>query len=169
MRNIAAASFLAILAACGGGGDNGISAGNANTNQTIVPTKLSATQSTSLLVTYLSDANQSKYTSYSAAARDNTFTYATSIGARVSGNGVLLAANIQSFKSGVNQFISDFLLRVNEMNLTYLIDGQTLSAELTQYQTNDAGFIVNNIGGSATDAAYINDAYRVAKQTLASY
>lgn len=154
IKLIAAILFSILLSACGGG-DGG-------SEESLLP----AQQSTQILTSYLSQENKTKYSNYATAQTNNTWTYATSVGARVNGNGVLLAANIQSFKMAVSGFLKNFSSRVEDLSKDYYIDQNALYGELSLYQNYDANYITEVVGGSPSDASYINSIYNSAKQNL---
>jgi len=159
INKIICLSGLILISSCGGGGSDGEIVNSNAINQQPVVALLPASQSNSILTTYLNAANQAKYKNYSIASTSNTWTYATSVGARVTGNGVLIAANSQSFKLEVDRFLSEFIAKAGEIGLTYVLDPITLKNELFTYQQNDISYILNNIGGSTVDATYIYNAY----------
>lgn len=168
-----AGCLAGLLGACGGGGDAATppSTSTVGTVVTSPVTTNTKEQSTALLVAELSSANDVKYQQYRAAASANTVTYATSIGARVTGNSALYIANKLAFETAVRSFLSGFLSRLEQVSKTYPIDAARLILELDSYQKNDVDNLtqlsINSRAG--VDVSVVNALYETAKASVRTY
>lgn len=138
-----------------------ISAGSSSVGR-ILPT----TQSTPIMVSYISTSNDEKYAAYASAVVTNIHIYATNTGGRTSSNGVLISANILVFRSLVASFLDGVYAKSIDLLPQYYIDYQRIAEEITTYEEGDAAYMLNNVGGSESDVQYIHDLYTAARNRL---
>lgn len=170
-RACIAGCLAGLLGACGGGAEVPPSNSTVEPVVTSPVTANTREQSTALLIAYLSSANDTKYQQYQAATTANRVTYATSVGARVTGNSALYVANKLAFETAVRSFSSGFLSRLEQVSKTHPIDAPRLVLELDSYQKNDVDNLtqLSVSSGFSVDVSVVNGLYETAKTLIRTY
>jgi hypothetical protein len=176
--SLVATLCIVILAACGGGSSNeeagtanGTLGGNTsqeagtangtlggNTSQEAGTTKGSSETSSRLIDEWFASANENKVNGYNSDRSALVYQYATSVGARVSGNSAIIAGSRQSFDSRTSAVLHSFKLYMTDTARSYDLSPQAISEVLSRYESSDIAFIGNSLSNSGANASFIADA-----------